>query len=97
MSIAGDKIKVARLQAKLTLKELAGLYDYLAAATAWHWENESWRRGIGREPPDDIIERINQATRPSLDLVSDAHDDDEPSVADQIEELDEGVPDFGTG
>ena len=51
MSIAGDKIKVARLQAKLTLKELAGLYDYLAAATAWHWENQSWRQGYWTRTP----------------------------------------------
>ena len=96
MTVAGKDIKAARLQAKLTLKQVASLYDYLTAATAWHWENESWRRRIGREPPDDIVSKISQATPPSLDLVNDASDDDELSATDQIEQLDEGVPDFGT-
>lgn len=96
MAVNGNAIKAARLAAKMTLKEVAGLYDYLTAATAWHWENESWQRRIGREPPNDILERIKQAAQQSSEILSSADDEDDPSGTDESEQLDEGVPDFGT-
>lgn len=89
MSIDGNEIKAARLKAGLTLKAVAALYNYDAPATAWQWENEGWKRGIGREPPNDLIEKIQRAAVAGCPVVQDLVDEGD------VEAKDDGVPSFG--